>query len=158
MFRIFYLFVCWIVLSLLFITIPVNAQEKISAESEYSRIREVAFKGDFSVAEADARKLVKAFPEYGDARILLGRILAWQKKYAEASAVIDTLLVTDPDNSDALSAKKTFHNGQTATPRFQQSLREVILLTILSSHTAGSGKFLIPEQRINLIGVKDLQA
>jgi YaiO family outer membrane protein len=37
---------------------------------------------------------------------LLGRILAWQKNYKEAAAVIDTLLLTEPDNKDALSARR----------------------------------------------------
>lgn len=94
------------IISLCFLTMPVSAQNKINAEQEYLRIREVAFKGKLATAESDARRLVKTVPEYGDARILLGRILAWQKKYNEAAAVIDTLLASDPDNSDALSARK----------------------------------------------------
>lgn len=98
-----YTIFCGIGLSLCFLT-PLQAQQMSDPEQEYSRIREVAFSGQFTVAEADARRLVKAFPEYGDARILLGRILAWQKKYDEAAAVIDTLLQSDPDNADARSA------------------------------------------------------
>ncbi len=70
------------------------------------RIRTIAFEGDYETAAAAARKLVNAFPSYGDARILLGRILAWQKDFKQAAAVIDTLLATDPDNEDALSARR----------------------------------------------------
>lgn len=66
----------------------------------------MAFEGDFSGAAIAARKLVNTYPSYGDARILLGRILAWQKDYKQAAAVIDTLLKTEPDNSDALSVKR----------------------------------------------------
>lgn len=87
-------------------TITVFSQEKINPESEYLRIREIAFAGDLTNASGEARKLVNAFPSYGDARILLGRILAWQKDFKNAAAVIDTLLITDPDNADALSAKR----------------------------------------------------
>ena len=61
---------------------------------------------NYETAAADARKLVNAYPSYGDARILLGRILAWQKDYEQAAAVIDTLLKTEPDNADALSARR----------------------------------------------------
>lgn len=82
------------------------SQEVINPENEYLRIREMAFSGDYANAEAEARKLVNAFPRYGDARILLGRILAWQKNYNDAAAVIDTLLKTEPDNADALSARR----------------------------------------------------
>jgi hypothetical protein len=57
-------------------TIQVRSQNTTDPESEYLRIRAVAFNGDYSSAAAAARKLVKVFPAYGDARILLGRILA----------------------------------------------------------------------------------
>jgi len=82
------------------------SQEGIDPEAEFSRIRTMAFDGDYANAAAAARKLVNAFPSYGDARILLGRILAWQKDYKQAAAVIDTLLKTEPDNTDALAARR----------------------------------------------------
>ena len=82
------------------------SQEGIDPEAEFSRIRTMAFDGDYADAAAAARKLVNAFPSYGDARILLGRILAWQKDYKQAAAVIDTLLKTEPDNADALAARR----------------------------------------------------
>jgi lipoteichoic acid synthase len=82
------------------------SQEDYNPETEYLRIRTMAFDGDYASAAAAARKLVNAYPTYGDARILLGRILAWQKDYDQAAAVIDTLLMTEPDNADALSARK----------------------------------------------------
>lgn len=88
------------------ISFPVFSQNISDPESEYARIRSIAFDGDYPEAAASARKLVNAYPEYGDARILLGRILAWQKNYKEALAVIDTLLFTEPENSDALSVKR----------------------------------------------------
>ena len=73
---------------------PLLSQEIIAdPEAEYARIRALAFEGKHDIASADARKLVNSFPSYGDARILLGRILAWQKDYANAAAVIDTLLI-----------------------------------------------------------------
>src|SRR5665648_999926 len=84
----------------------VFSQDKINPESEYLRVRAMAFDGQYAEAAVAARILVNSFPSYGDARILLGRILAWQKNYKEAEAVIDTLLITDPDNVDALSAKR----------------------------------------------------
>ncbi len=86
--------------------IPVLAQDVNDPESEYIRIKTIAFDGDYISAAAAARKLVNTFPAYGDARILLGRILAWQRDYINAAAVIDTLLLNDPDNEDALSARR----------------------------------------------------
>jgi len=81
-----------------------HAQTVTDPEQEYARIRSLAITGDYQEAETAARVLVKQYPGYGDARILLGRILAWQGRYDEGAAVIDTLLATDPDNSDALEA------------------------------------------------------
>lgn len=95
-----------LILSCLIIPTDLHSQQTNDPEAEYLRIRSVAFQGDYKAAAADARKLVNGYPEYGDARILLGRILAWQKEYKEALAVLDTLLKTDQDNEDALSAKR----------------------------------------------------
>ncbi|MCU0457984.1 MAG: YaiO family outer membrane beta-barrel protein [Bacteroidales bacterium] len=80
------------------------SQTITNPEEEYSRIRSLAFDGRYEEAEPAALQLVREYPEFGDARVLLGRILAWQGKYDEGAAVIDTLLVSDPDNSDALEA------------------------------------------------------
>lgn len=87
-------------------SITVLSQDITNPESEYLRIKTIAFDGDYVTAAASARKLVNMFPSYGDARILLGRILAWQKDYNNAAAVIDTLLLNDPHNIDALSARR----------------------------------------------------
>jgi YaiO family outer membrane protein len=77
------------------------AQDVNDPEQEYSRIRTLALAGNYTEAEPAARALVKQYPGYGDARVLLGRILAWQGLYDEGAAVIDTLLKTEPDNTDA---------------------------------------------------------
>jgi len=87
-------------------TSEVLSQETIDPELEYLRIKETAFKGNYEEAEMSARKLVKAYPSYGDARVLLARILAWRKNFKQAAAVIDTLLQTEPQNSDALAVKR----------------------------------------------------
>jgi YaiO family outer membrane protein len=85
---------------------PVMSQNTADPEAEFLRIREIAFHGDYTTAATEARKLVNGFPSYGDARILLGRILAWQNDFENAAAVIDTLLATEPGNEDALSARR----------------------------------------------------
>lgn len=80
------------------------SQTVTNPEENYVRIRSLAFDGNYAEAEPAARQLVREYPEFGDARVLLGRIIAWQGRYDEAAAVIDTLLATEPGNSDALSA------------------------------------------------------
>ncbi len=100
------LFVAVFVFAGTIINYPLSAQQINDPEAEYIRIRSVAFEGDYASAADAARKLVNAYPSYGDARILLGRILAWQKNFEEAAAVIDTLLASDPDNADARAARR----------------------------------------------------
>ncbi|MFZ2287953.1 MAG: YaiO family outer membrane beta-barrel protein [Bacteroidales bacterium] len=80
------------------------SQDLTSPEEEYARVRSLALTGNYSEAEPAARELVRQYPGYGDARILLGRILAWQGRYEEGAAVIDTLLIADSSNSDAIEA------------------------------------------------------
>ncbi len=82
------------------------SQEGFNPETEYLRIRTMAFDGEYDAAVAAARKLLNDYPTYGDVRVLLARVLAWQKDYKQAAAVIDTLLMTEPNNADALDAKR----------------------------------------------------
>jgi YaiO family outer membrane protein len=100
-----FLFVGLIVNGLLCLS-PLFSQEAVNPETEYLRIRDLAFSGNYSEAVTAARKLLREYPSYGDVRILLGRVLAWQKDYTQAAAVIDTLLMTEPGNVDALSARR----------------------------------------------------
>jgi YaiO family outer membrane protein len=100
------LFITILLISRFFLPINGYSQEITDPEAEYSRVRSMAFDGNYDEAVPAARNLVKSYPSYGDARILLGRILAWQKHYSEAAAVIDTLLAVEPDNADALAARR----------------------------------------------------
>ena len=100
------LFITSLFVSCLSLPVTLFSQQITDPEAEYLRIRSTAFDGDYTTAAKAARVLVNEYPEYGDARILLGRILAWQKDFKQALAVIDTLLATDPDNADALSVKR----------------------------------------------------
>ena len=96
----------FLALSGLFFHTPLLSQGITDPEAEYSRIRTTAFDGNLSGAAAAARKLVNEYPAYGDARVLLARILAWQKNFKQAEAVIDSLLMVEPGNQDALAVKR----------------------------------------------------
>lgn len=82
------------------------AQEEYSeAELEYLRIREVAFKGKLDEARRDAYFLLRSNPGYGDAAVLLARITAWQGLYEPAIGILDSLLLIQPGNTDAMEAR-----------------------------------------------------
>lgn len=86
--------------------LPDLFSQEINPENEYARIKSIALAGDLDSAAAGARVIVNAFPEYGDGRILLARITAWQKDYKNAEAILDTLLAREPENADALTLKE----------------------------------------------------
>jgi YaiO family outer membrane protein len=98
--------VLYVIVAELVFSVQVFSQVANSPESEFNRIKTIAFEGDYVTAASAARNLINKFPSYGDARILLSRILAWQKDYITARAVIDTLLLKEPGNEDALSARR----------------------------------------------------
>jgi YaiO family outer membrane protein len=106
MFRYFSLYVVGLIIAGLCNTFPLLSQNIEDPEAEYARIKTIAHGGDFVNAASAARTLVNMYPSYGDARVLLARILAWQEDFDLALAVIDTLLTTDPSNKDAISAKE----------------------------------------------------
>ena len=74
-----YLLIFGLLIAGLFIVIPLMSQNITDPESEFQRVRTIAFNGDYASAATAARKLVNMFPTYGDARILLGRIFHGKK-------------------------------------------------------------------------------
>ncbi|MCF8224196.1 MAG: YaiO family outer membrane beta-barrel protein [Bacteroidales bacterium] len=104
---------CRIIYLLVILFMPVLlpcslAQEGIAdPEAAYDSIRTVAFQGQLEDAEAMARALVDEYPSYGDAIVLLSRIIAWQERYDEAIDILDSLLVVQPGHNDAIQARNT---------------------------------------------------
>lgn len=76
-------------------------------EAAYDSIRTVAYDGRLADAEHMARELVKSNPDYGDAIVLLARIIAWQERYEEALAILDTLIAKQAGHNDARDARAT---------------------------------------------------
>lgn len=107
----------WVVIFLFATHTFSTAQSIADPEKEYSNARELASEGKYEEARALARRLVNQYPEYGDARVLLGRIVAWQGDYREAEAIVDTLLLSDPGNSDATDLKNDIRRWSRGSSR-----------------------------------------
>jgi len=96
-----------LILSLsLLLNLPVYSQIKIDPEAEYSRIRSLAYEGNLIEAEIAVISLLDSFPDYGDAWILLARIYGWQEKFDPAISILDSLILREPNNNDALEARR----------------------------------------------------
>ena len=65
----------------------------------------MAHNGNLVKAETAAVALLDSFPDYGDAWILLARIYCWQEKYEPARLILDSLILKEPANSDAIEAR-----------------------------------------------------
>lgn len=81
-------------------------QELNNPEAEYERIRLLALDGKSDSALLACRNLIVNFPLYGDAHILLGRIMAWKKDYVVAGHIADSMLKADPANGDAAELRR----------------------------------------------------
>lgn len=79
--------------------------QNTSPEQELARIRAVAFEGRLPEAERSLHSLLDSLPGYGDARVLLARVLAWQLKYEEGLEVIERFLAEQPENEDAIETR-----------------------------------------------------
>ena len=105
MYRFFLLHLLLIVSVSLSLNFPIYSQTIVDPETEYYRIRSLAYDGKLPEAETAAVQLLDSFPDYGDAWILLARIYGWQQKFDPAIAILDSLIKIEPDNTDALEAR-----------------------------------------------------
>ena len=88
------------------LNLPAYPQTNIDPETEYSRIRSLAHDGNLIEAETSVISLLDSFPEYGDAWILLARIYGWQGKFDPGISILDSLILKEPNNNDALEARR----------------------------------------------------
>jgi len=104
-----------LIFSFLPVVIPsVNGQTiKGDPESVYDSIRVIAYDGRLAEAELLARELVDENWGYGDAVVLLARIIAWQERYDEALGILDSLLIEQPQHEDGIEAKNQIMEWKT---------------------------------------------
>jgi YaiO family outer membrane protein len=88
------------------LNLPLYPQKFTDPEAEYSRIRSLAYDGKLPEAESAIIELLDSLPAYGDAWILLARIYGWQQKYEPAIAILDSIILIEPNNTDALEARR----------------------------------------------------
>jgi YaiO family outer membrane protein len=75
-----------------------------ATQDQYDQARELAFSGDREGARVVLRELLDAKPNHWDARILLGRTLAWDKQYDAAREELLIVVRAKPNYNDARNA------------------------------------------------------
>jgi YaiO family outer membrane protein len=101
----FFIYIPLVILTSQVLNLPVFPQITLNPEAEYSRIRTLAYNGNLVEAESAAVVLLDSVPGYGDAWILLARIYAWQEKYEPARIILDSMILKEPANTDAIEAR-----------------------------------------------------
>jgi len=81
-----------------------GVEAKRSTADRFQEARRLAFDGQREEAIALCREILKTNPDARDAKILLGRIQAWNKNYALARTLLEEVLEAHPSDSDARSA------------------------------------------------------
>ena len=87
---------CWLT------PIFILAQQKPNADSLFLKAREAAFSDRWAEARQMARTLLAHYPDYHDAKMLIGRTYAWEHKADSARMTVTPLLDIEPDSYDVL--------------------------------------------------------
>jgi YaiO family outer membrane protein len=90
--------------------------------------------GQFEAAESKLRELLSISPEYHDARIQFGRLLAWDGRFAEADTQFDSVLFFQPSHVEARFAKA---QALAWSGRYRQSAN--IFLALLEENPRSPG-------------------
>jgi len=70
----------------------------------FEAARTLASKGDYAAARLVARRLLRDAPSYHDARALLGRTYAWERRFDEARPILEDLVRRAPSYVDGYEA------------------------------------------------------
>ena len=74
------------------------------APADYAHAREEALAGRYAHAEKELLSLLEVYPQDLDARVLLGRVYAWQERYDAAITQLEQVLSADPEHQDGRNA------------------------------------------------------
>ena len=73
-------------------------------DKAFAYARELAHKGERERAKELCLYILSEVPEYVDAEVLLGRILAWDGAYIQSESVLERAIAKHPHYSDAYAA------------------------------------------------------
>ena len=79
----------------------VNAQEISDADASFIEARDIAFEGKWSDAKEALNELLDHYPEYTDAKILMGKIDSWNGNYDDARRNFNRITSNKKEEKDA---------------------------------------------------------
>lgn len=91
-------------------------QIKLNADSVFISARTYALNKNYKEARKKSKELLDAFPDYHDARVLIGRTFAWQHEYDSARFEINKVLIKT-NYIDAIDAMIDVENWSGDLPK-----------------------------------------
>ncbi|MGC4022333.1 MAG: sulfatase-like hydrolase/transferase [Cyclobacteriaceae bacterium] len=91
-----------------------NRLSELKPDDLFFKARQLAFDKAYKESSIVSRFLLNKSPNYHDARVLLGRVFAWQSKYDTARYFLNQVLTRNPKYADAYNALADieYWNGQ----------------------------------------------
>ena len=93
-----------IAVALAAVALATAATPAAATDDRYDRARQLAFSGERDAARELLTELIAERPEHWDARILLGRLFAWDKRFDAAREQLLAVVRAKPHYTDAISA------------------------------------------------------
>ena len=87
---------CWL-------TVNVSFAQTVDADSMFIRARDQALAGNYDAARRTSRELLSLYPNYYDARVLIGKIYVWENNPDLARRELIPLLSVKPDDYELLT-------------------------------------------------------
>ena len=109
-----------------FVSSPASAQSIENPDSLFLDAIRLQREGNVDIAKLKFRRLLNEFPQYHDARVQYGRLLAWDQRFDDADVQFDSVLFVQPSHLEARFAKA---QALAWSGRYRQSAN--ILLALL---------------------------
>ncbi|MEM8928723.1 MAG: YaiO family outer membrane beta-barrel protein [Bacteroidota bacterium] len=88
-------------LLVLLVSFEVFAQKGIDADASFLQARDIAFDGHWEIARDSLEHLLEVYPNYTDAKILIGKTYSWNGKYDEARKHFNRITSIEKEQKDA---------------------------------------------------------
>ncbi|MGA9239244.1 hypothetical protein [Robiginitalea sp.] len=121
-------------------------------DKAFAYARELAHKGEREQAKELCRYILSEVPEYVDAEVLLGRILAWDGAYIQAESVLQRAIAKHPHYSDAYAALLDTYfwagdpdRSKSLAPLIERNIRDRKILDEKLHRAASTALQLLPK-------------
>jgi len=102
------------------LSVLIYGQDKRNVDIRFEEARELAFSGSRLAAIDSCKSILVEYPDYNEVRVFMARVLAWDKKFDEATKDIKIVLSEKEDDQEALNAIIDVYNW---SGKFNSSLR-----------------------------------